>query len=84
MSTRSTILAPEETNEHWYEELSYADEGIVFQFGKEHRVEIDEDGVSVHVAIDTPLYKAFKELLNQYYIRGRQEGAADYAKKFDK
>jgi hypothetical protein len=81
MSTKSSKLYISETGEHWYEELSYGDEGLVLTFDSSHLIETDIDGTCITIKQDTPLYKAFYEMLEERYRQGKNHGIQEYLRK---
>jgi len=73
MSTKSTILLTTDS-EHWYHDCNgryyhktKTMDCIVLEFGKQHRIETDEDGTEIIIESDTALYKI---LANAGYLGG--------------
>ena len=62
MSTKSTLLYIEETDEHWYREC--LDESIVLEFSRKsiERFESDEYGISITIKAKSPLMKALESI----------------------
>lgn len=55
MSTKSTIILSD-ANEHWYHDC--IDDTITLEIGREHAIEIDEEGTFVTIKKGTALFNA--------------------------
>jgi len=81
MSVKLTIIKT--GNEHWERSIGYPEEGIQFQFSKEHEVACNEETVSVYVQKNSELFRAFNLNLKRVYHMGLERAGQIVANTLD-